>query len=368
MTERDYDAPIRVGIIGLGFAGETALKGFWRLPQVHVLALAGLENDRLASLGKAYEVPHLYHSYEELLACEGLDAVSIGVPNALHAPIALAALERGLHVLCEKPLASTIEDAERMVQAAHKANRVLQVVFNHRERADVQLLKQYIDDGVLGKIYYAKAYWMRRKGIPGLGSWFVNKKLSGGGSLIDLGIHVLDIALYLLGEPLAVTVSASTYQELGSNGIGFNKAEQKYGTEHAFDVEDLASAFIRLVDGATLFLETSWATHSGAQDDYGVILYGTRGGADIHVRNHTTEKTLTVYTNQADVPVDIYPQTRGGEFHAGVTRRFIEQIRSGNWTGLHGTEALRRSRIIDACYRSAIEKREVPIERDGSLL
>lgn len=361
MTDKNITTPLRIGVIGLGFGGECALRGFKKLPQVEIVALAGLEEDRLANLGATYAAPHLYPSYEDLLARDDLDAVSIAVPNMLHAPIALAALERGLHVLCEKPLASTLADAEAMVQASAKANRVLQVVFNHRERADVQTLKRYIDEDRLGEIYYAKAYWMRRRGIPGVGSWFMNKKIAGGGSLIDLGVHVLDLALYLMGEPLALTVSASTYHELGSRGVGFNIHEHKFGTGHSFEVEDLASAFIRLSNGATLLLEASWATHSSAQDDYGIVLYGSTGGADIHVRNYKTENTLTIYTDVAGAPAEIRPLVRGAEYHDAVMRHFVEHIESGNWANHNGADALHRTRIIDACYTSASQGREVVI-------
>jgi predicted dehydrogenase len=288
--------------------------------------------------------------------------VSIAVPNVLHAPIALAAVERGLHVLCEKPLAGTLADAEAMVQAAVKAGRVLQVVFNHRERDDVQTLKRYIDEGKLGNIYYAKAYWMRRRGIPGVGSWFVNKKMAGGGPLIDLGVHVLDLALYLMGEPSAVTVSASTYHELGSRGIGFNRQEHKHGSGNNYEVEDLASAFIRLSNGATFLLETSWATHSGAQDDYGIVLYGSIGGADIRVRNYNTEHTLTIYTDIAGAPAEIRPHVHGAEYHDAVMRQFIEHIESGDWESQNGSDGLQRTRIIAACYTSALQRREVVID------
>src|SRR5579883_1180114 len=123
--------PLRVGVIGLGFGGESALKGYRQLSDVEVVALAGLEEDRLTYLSETYHVPNTYHYAEELLACNDLDAVSVAVPNYLHTPIVLAALDRGLHVLCEKPLARSTEEAERMVQAATRANRVLQVVFNH---------------------------------------------------------------------------------------------------------------------------------------------------------------------------------------------------------------------------------------------
>lgn len=359
MASASENNTIRVGIIGLGFGGESALKGYRQLPNVEVVALAGLEEDRLASLGKTYEVPHLYARYEDLLEHEGLDALSIAVPNSLHEPIAVAAFERGLHVLCEKPLARNSEEAESMVQAAIKANRVLRIVFNHRERTDVQTLKRYINEGNLGKIYYAKAYWMRRRGIPGIGSWFVNKQIAGGGPLIDLGVHVLDIALFLLDEPEVASVTASTYNELGSSGVGFNLKAGKSGLGSNFEVEDLATAFMRLSTGATLLLETSWATHSSAQDDYGIVLYGTKGGADIRAQKYNTTDTLTIYTDVAGLPSKISPQVQGGEFHAAVTRDFIEIIRSGNWSLHNGSDGLRRARIIDACYASALQGREV---------
>lgn len=357
-TEKSGDV-VRVGVIGLGFGGESALKSYRQLAHVEVVALAGLEEDKLAYLGKTYHVPHLYRYYEELLARDDLDAVSIGVPNYLHAPIAIAALERGLHVLCEKPLARTSEEAEEIVQASIKAKRVLQVVFNHRARGDIEVLKRYIDEGKLGHIYYAKAYWMRRNGIPGAGSWFVNKEKSGGGPLIDLGVHVLDIALHLLGEPEVLTVSASTYNELIQRGRGVDKAAQKSGANHTQDVEDLATAFLRLSNGATLSLETSWATNSSYGDDYGVILYGSEGGAEIKVKNYSTHDTLRIYTDIAEAPSEIAVQNPKSEFHLAVIREFIDAIRGGNWSLYNGSEGLQRSRIIDACYASAKQGREV---------
>ena len=367
MTSETQNGMIRVGIIGLGFGGESALKGFRLLPNVEIVGLAGLEEDRLAYLGDTYGIPTSgrYRDYQDLLANEQLDAVSVGVPNSLHAPIAIAALERGLHVLCEKPLARNSEEAASMVEAATRANRVLQVVFNHRERDDVQTLKRYIDEGKLGKIYYAKAYWMRRRGIPGAGSWFVNKNMAGGGPLIDLGVHVLDMVLHLLAEPSVLTVSASTYNELGSRGVGFDLKARKSGAGHGYEVEDLATAFLRLSNGGTLLLETSWATHSSAQDDYGIVLYGTDGGADIRVKNYNTENTVTIYTDIAGAPSEIHPHVRGGQFHNAVTQTFIERIVGGNWSQYNGSDGLRRARIIDACYTSALQGREVLIETEA---
>ncbi len=350
---------LRVGVIGLGFGGEMALKGYSQLPNVEIVALAGLEEDKLQALGATYNIPHLYHYHNELLSRDDLDAVSVCVPNYLHAPIAIEALGRGMHVLSEKPLARTTTEAEAMVEAATKANRVLQVVFNHRVRGDVQTLKRYADEGKLGNVYYAKAYWMRRRGIPGAGTWFSSKEKAGGGPLIDLGVHALDMALYLLGEPEILTVSASTYNELGKSGKGVDPKARKSGTGNAFDVEDLATAFLRLSNGATLLLEASWATHSSAGDDFGVTLYGTESGADIAVKNYNWQDTLDIYTDVAGVPATLQLQTPRGEGHITVVRDFVQIISEGNWSQHNGSEGLRRVRVIDACYASAQQGHEI---------
>ena len=215
---------LRVGIVGLGWTGWTHLKAYQELPNVEVVALAGYEADRLAQYGREFNVPNLYREYQDLLARDDLDVVSVCTPNQLHAPVAIGALAGGRHVVCEKPLARSSTEALAMVEAARKADRVLHTIFNHRERGDVVALKRYIDEGGLGRIYHAKASWMRRNGIPTLGSWFTNKEMAGGGPLIDLGVHMLDLALYLTGEPQIATVSAATYAELGPRGRG-NRVE-----------------------------------------------------------------------------------------------------------------------------------------------
>jgi predicted dehydrogenase len=360
---------VRVGVIGLGFAGEAHLKSYRQLPNVQVVALAGLEEDKLAHLGTTYEVPHLYRHYEELLARDDIDAISICVPNYLHASIAMAAFEGGKHVLCEKPLARTGAEAEQIMQSAIKANRVLKVVFNQRARSDVQALKRYIEMGGLGSIYYAKASWMRRYGIPGRGSWFINKEMAGGGPLLDVGIHMLDLALYLLDEPKVLTVSASTYAELGGRDDTLNKVKPgKYYVGSKYEVEDLATAFLRLSGGTTLLLEASWVTHSSAEDDFGVLFYGIEGGAEIKVKNYNWQDTLRIFTDMVGVPVEIQPKLTRGEGHLAVVREFIAAITSGNWSAHNGSEGLYRARILDACYASALRGCEVFLADDGTIV
>jgi predicted dehydrogenase len=354
-------SPLRVGVIGLGFAGNAALTGYKELADVDVVALAGLEADRLAELGKEHTIPYLYERWQDLLDRDDLDAVSVATPTHLHAPIAIAALEGGRHVLSEKPLARSGDEAQRITEAAIKAGRVLKVVFNHRQRGDVTVLKQHIDDGALGRIYYAKTHWMRRNGIPGLGSWFTNREMAGGGPLIDLGVHMLDMAMYLLGEPKVLSVSASTFAELGPRGLGGSPWAKKVAVGSAYEVEDLATAYLRLDGGGVLALETSWATFRQSGDHFGVTLYGTDGGAEIGVHNYATEDTLRIYTDVGGAAAEIRPEVRRGLGHRAVVRDFVETIRGGDWSAHVGRDGLARARIIDACYQSALEGREVPV-------
>ena len=353
--------PLRVGVVGLGYAGDRHLNAFTRLPNVEAVALAGLEEDRLQQLGGRYGVPNLYRSWEDLLARDDLDVVSIGAPNHLHAPIAIAALEGGRHVLCEKPLARTGAEAERIVRAAKRADRAVHIAFTQRERGDVQALKRHVEEGNLGRIYHAKATWMRRNGIPGMGGWFTSKEMAGGGPLIDLGVHMIDMALYLMGEPEVESVSCATYAELGPRGRGSRSDFGLMQGDRPYEVEDLATAFIRLAGGATLNLEAGWAVYRESSDDFGVTLYGTDGGAEMKVRNYGTRDTVRIYTDVAGVPAVVTPEIAPREGHPAVVRRFVETIRRGDWQGQFGEDGLNRARIIDACYASALENREVSL-------
>ena len=245
---------VRVGVIGCG-AGIFHLEGYAADPRVKIVALAGLDTDRCASLARRFDIPNVYREYQELLAQDDIDAVSIAVPNFLHMPVAVAALEAGKHVLIEKPLARNTEEGKLMVEAAARNNRILAVSFQRRTRHDVEIVRDQIAAGSLGRVYYSKAYWMRRSGIPGLGSWFTSKEAAGGGPLIDLGVHVLDMALYMLGNPIVTTVSAATYAEIGTRGRGNwvgRRSSQSPDDPIDYEVEDLATAFLRFDDGGTL--------------------------------------------------------------------------------------------------------------------
>lgn len=352
---------LRVGVVGLGWAGETHIKAYLQQPGVEVVAIADPAEARLGQIAAIYNIENYFADYKDLVTRDDIDVVSVATPNFLHAPVTIAALEHGKHVLCEKPLARSSAEAEAMVRAATAAGRVLDVAFNHRQRGDVQVLKNYINSGGLGRVYYAKASWMRRSGIPGMGGWFTNREMAGGGPMIDLGVHILDMALYLLGEPQVISVSAATYAELGPRGRGGRNDTKTLIGEGGYEVEDLATAFVRIAGGATLLVETSWAAYRRNGDNFGVALYGTEGGAEINVQDYTPDDTLTIYTDTAGVPAEVRPRVPRGEGHNAVVRNFIADIRAGDWSTHNGQEGLLRTQIIDACYRSAMEGREISL-------
>jgi predicted dehydrogenase len=355
---------VRVGVIGLGWAGQQHLAAYDALAGARIVALAGLEEPVRDELATRYGIDRQFARWEDLLEVSDLDAVSIAVPTFLHAPIAIAAFERGLHVLCEKPIARNADEADAMVRAARAADRVLDVAFNHRQRGDIQALKEAIDAGRLGRPYYTKAWWLRRTGIPTLGSWFTQSELAGGGSLVDIGVHVLDYALFLLGHPEVRTVSAATYDALAAAGFGSSPESRKTGVTDAktFDVEELASVFMRLADGGTLLIESSWAAHRRDGDEFGVTLYGTDGGAELIVDDYAPVGSLRVFGDDGGSPAATRVTAKPGRGHKAVVEQFAEHVRAGDRRGHDGSGAARLARVVDACYRSAAEQREISLD------
>ncbi|HLS32418.1 MAG TPA: Gfo/Idh/MocA family oxidoreductase [Brevibacterium sp.] len=352
---------LRAGVIGLGWAGQQHVAAYAADPTVDLVALAAMEEHLLARFGDEHDVPGRYRDWRQMLSEAELDVVSIATPTFLHASMAAAALEAGLHVITEKPMAQNSETAAGMVEAARRAGRVLDVSFNHRQRGDVIALKDVVDSGVLGKLYYAKTGWVRRHGIPGMGTWFTKAESSGGGAMMDIGIHMLDMTLHLMGEPTVTTASASTHAEFGPRGrggSGFGVSALEEGAP--FEVEDLATAFLRLEGGATLLLESSWAQWIPEDLCY-VTLYGADGGASIEWGSAPGNQTITVWTEVAGIPAELQPVVGEDGRHAAAVANFLRKVRSGDWAAHDGSLALRRAEVLDACYASARTGSEVTL-------
>lgn len=357
---------LRAGVIGLGWAGRQHMAAYAAAADVELVALAGKETDQLAALGETYGIaPDRRHEdWRQLVERGELDVVSVATPTTLHAPVATAALAAGMHVLSEKPMAENADVARLMVEAAERYDRVLDISFNHRRRGEVQVLKRTVDAGLLGKIYYAKAGWLRRQGIPGLGSWFTRRATAGGGSLTDIGVHMLDIALHILGEPAVRTATAQTYAEFGPRGRGsaVETTMRKTGVQAgAFDVEDLSTAFLRLEAGGTLLLESSWAQWIPRDHCY-VTVFGSDGGASITWgAPDDPNRSIEIWTEKDGLPIVLRPNAPADGLHDACVLDFLAAVRSGDFHNHRGTEALSRALVIDACYASAEKGSEVDL-------
>lgn len=359
---------LRAGVIGLGWAGQQHMQAFADLPGVDLVAIAGMEDEVRAELAETYRVERTYRDWKDLVAAGGLDVVSVAVPTFLHAPITIGALDAGIHVLCEKPIARDGAEAEGMVAAARQAGRVLEVAFNHRRRGDIEAIRAAVDAGTIGTPYHARATWLRRAGIPALGSWFTNKEMAGGGPLIDLGVHLLDYALHLMGEPQVVAVSAVTHAALGPRGLG-GGSDAKQQVRSAYEVEDFATVLLRLDGGGSLVLETSWAAHRSLGDEFGITLYGTDGGAELSVVDYAPVGELTIFTGYGTEAMDDAIVAAEGRGHTAVVERFLEHVRDeSSWAEQDGSLALGRARIIDACYASAAAGAEVRLDAGPALI
>ncbi len=345
---------VRVGVIGLGM-GRHHLAGYDLCKdKAEIVALCDIDEDRLSEFKEKYNVPKAFKDYREMLALKDLDVVSVATPNYLHASITIDALKAGKHVLCEKPMAMNAEEAQGMVDEAKKAKKKLMIHFNFRFSPQSQLLKRYIEAGELGRIYYAKTGWHRRRGFPRLGSWFLDKSKSGGGPLIDLAVHRLDLALWLMGHPEPLTVSGSIYTEIG------NKIAEAKGK--SFGVEDLASAFIRLKGGATLFVEVSWASNTERKEDIFTALFGTEGGAEQRNAEEGYGFTLKIFKEKYGGTVALEPEDYPKEFVINPQEHFIDCILNDEEPMPSGEQGLRISKILDAIYESAQKGEEVKIK------
>ncbi len=291
---------LRVGIIGAGSISDMHFQSYHNHPEVELVAVCDLKKERAEVKAKQYNIAHVYTDYNELLASETIDAVSICTWNNSHADIAIAALAHDKHVLVEKPLTKTVEEAIRVQQAAEQSTKTLQVGFVRRFATNTTVLKRFIDAGDLGQLYYAKASSLRVLGNPG--GWFSDIERSGGGPLIDIGVHIIDMCWYLMGKPKVQSVTGSTYKALGNRSNieykSFYKAAD-YDPEKN-SVEDLATALIKFDNGATLAVDASFTLH-GKEDKTEVHLFGEKGGASI-------EPSLSLYTEKHDVLTEITPK------------------------------------------------------------
>ncbi|MBW3622208.1 MAG: Gfo/Idh/MocA family oxidoreductase [Armatimonadetes bacterium] len=343
---------LRVGIIGSGgIARGVHIPNYQKIEGVEVVACADAFEETAKSCAEQFGINQWFTDYNEMLREVKLDIVSVCTPNYLHKDPTIAALNAGVHVMCEKPIAMNAQEGREMVEAAKKSGQKLAMGLMTRQQSDVQALKRAIDCGELGEIYFGKCHALRRRGIPGWGV-FGEKDKQGGGPLIDIGVHILDTTLYLMGHPKPVAVSGQTYTKFGTRKDVLGLMGQ-WNTE-TFTVEDFAVGLIRFDNGATLEIESSFAANI-EHDVMDVKLLGDQGGCSLHPLKIYTEKHRTLY----DITPVFLPRASS---HEQNIKKFVEAIRNGTEVPVPGEQGLMVTEILDALYRSAEEGREVRLD------
>jgi predicted dehydrogenase len=334
---------LNVGVVGLGM-GRHHITGYQGHPAARVTAIADVDETRLNEIGDRFNLPRRYASVEAMLAAEKLDVVSVATPNKFHMPVTMTAFEAGCHVLCEKPMAMSAGEARQMLAAAESAGKRLMINFSYRFTEQSMALKQQVDNGILGEVYFGRTVWHRRRGLPGFGGWFGQKALSGGGPLIDLGVHRLDLALWLMGYPRPVWVLGSTYDHLA--------LELARQVNARYDVEDLAVGLVKFANGATLVVEASWAANIQEREHMETRLYGTKAGLVQRNYEETYKFEAEIYLEKDGSHFDMklhppYPPAPHSAYH------FIDSIVTGKPHIATGAEGLLVMEILDALYASA---------------
>ena len=348
---------LKVGLVGVGGISRTHMPGWAASEEAEVVAGSDISGEALEQWGALHNVTRLTTNAAELFSDPDIDIIDLCVPNMYHAPLAIAALEAGKHVICEKPLAPTPQDIKQMIAARDKAGKQLMTAQHFRFAGVSQAMKAEIDTGTLGDVYHARGWMLRRNGLIPTAT-FIEKKHSGGGPCIDIGVHILDLTLWFMGNPRPVAVSGVADARLAHHPGAF--ATWRDGPiPNSFDVEDYAVAFVRFETGATLVLEVSWLLHHDIRgEDMQAWIYGDEGGchwpsAQFLDTNYTTRQfnNRTLQLTQDKM-----------EPHALECVEFAKAIAAGAPSPVPAEQSLQVLAILDGIYRSQAEGREVSID------
>lgn len=351
---------VKIGLIGAGNISTCHLDAYKSVPNAEIYAICDINPDRLKETGDKYGIERRYDSVDSMLAAVGseLDAADVCVWNCNHAECAIKALDAGLNVLCEKPMAYNTAEAVAMKEAAERNGKLLMIGFVLRFSDTAKIAMDFIDNGYLGDIYYSRAQYVRRHGNPG--GWFADKSRSGGGPVIDLGVHVIDLTRYLMGKPKPVSVFATVQTKLGKreylkNHVGWTPRDAK--PDDPCTVEDFASALIRYDNGATTLLETTYDFNG--PDAAKRQLFGTKGGLDL-------SDGVKVYTEYngflADVNVNTANYKHSGNMFVEEMAHFVDCVANGTECVATAEDGITVMKILDAIYESGRTGHEVIIK------
>ena len=355
---------LRAGVIGAGAIAQNGHIPGFKNAGAEVIAICDTNLARAKEVAEKHGIPHVFSDYNELIALTDVDMVSIGLPNTLHAPVSIAALKAGKHVLCEKPMTVSVADAKKMIAAAEAAGRVLSVNQHMRFDTTAQAMRAIVKSKALGDVYLAETKWVRQQGIPGYGGWFTNKDLAGAGALMDIGVHMLDMLLYLLDFPDVVRVKGMLSGELGKQAIGLGGWGADIKSKGRFDVDDTAFAVLTLASGAQLRLLVTWAAMGPAEDR--VTLYGKKGGLD-RSDHYGSNPALKQYSfdKTAGKIVESTPDLEKFKFEGTAWMKaignFVDVVRGKGKLVVQPEQSLKVIKILEAIAKSAASGQEVKL-------
>lgn len=352
---------LRHAIIGTGGISVKHFLGYGQTPNVEIVATCDSDEGRLRRACETYGAPFATADYREILARDDVDSVSVCLPNYLHAQVSIEAMRAGKHVHCEKPMAMNAVEAAEMLAVSRETGKTLMVALNNRFTPYAQYVKGLADDGWFGEIYFAKCGWQRRAGLPYTG-WFADKALSGGGALIDLGVHFLDLALFMMGYPEPRSVSARTYRKFGGTDAMPQYAYQQRPITPGmkFDVEDLAAGMVDLKNGASMLFEISWASNIEAEQFF-LELYGDKAGLRFQCRvDGQSAPRLKLFGRMNGQLMDYEPTINPNAYSVTEFSHFADCALRGQTPVIAPPEqGVSMMRIIDAVYRSEAQRSQV---------
>lgn len=340
---------IRVGLIGVGNIAQNAhIPAYLKQDDVELVAVCDLKEQRAKEVADKYNIKAV-KDFNELVSLDNVDAVSICTWNNAHAPAAIAAANAGKHILCEKPMSMNTDEAFAMMETAQKNKITFMMGFVNRFRADSKLIKSFADAGKFGDIYYSKTGLLRRRGTP-LG-WFTDISKSGGGAVIDIGVHIIDLTWYLMGKPKPISVSATVHDKIGNyqtKGVGRWVA---FDTDNlAFNTEDSAAGVIRFENGASMNFEVSWAINSKDEGLYSHI-FGSKAGASLN--------PLAIYGEEENFLIDSTPVIDNEDPFANQIRHFIDCIKEGKEPISTVEDGVTIQKILNGIYNSSKAGKEI---------
>jgi predicted dehydrogenase len=339
-----------VAVIGTGGIGEFHVRLWNETPGAEVVGVFDRDAEVAQQVARQHGVERVFASLEEAIASPA-EAIDICTPNRFHAEGVLAALEAGKHCLCEKPLAPSAGEIEKLIAARERNGTVLMTAHQLRFEQRTRTLKRLIDAGRLGEVYYTRAWWLRRRMVPS-SPGLLTSELAVGGPGMDLGVHMLDLAFYLLGHPRPVAVSGYATRRLAQRTDSPRVNEWGVYDARLYDVEDFVTGFVRFDDDTVLSLEASWLLNMAESEVVSVALHGTEGGI--------RWPDLELAHVQDDVLVDArLASGRGKDGYAGEMRAFVEAVQRGGPSPVPPEESLVVARVLDALYASAGQGREV---------